>query len=95
VLIPGYHGGMFDHNTRRALISFRIIFLTFDLCFKQVTSDRSKGSTVTIVHAIVLFTISKRVLSLLVVLLTLSQVTSDNSEEAIMKVAEGNKLNET
>jgi hypothetical protein len=54
VLVPGYHGGMFDHNTRRVLISFCIIFLTFDLCFREVTSDSSKRSTVTIIHAIVL-----------------------------------------
>jgi hypothetical protein len=75
VLVPGYHGRMFDHNTRRVLTSFRIVFLTFDLCFRQVTSDRSKGAIVTIIRAIVLFTIIKRVLFLLVVLLTLFQVT--------------------
>jgi hypothetical protein len=86
---------MFDHNTRRVLISFRIVFLNFDLCFRQVTSESSKGATVTIILAIVLFTIIKRVLFLLVVLLTLFQVTCDNPEEAIVKVAEGNKLDET
>jgi hypothetical protein len=69
------------------LISFHIVFLTFDPCFKQVTSEISKGATVTIVRAIVLFTIIKRVLFLLVVLLTLFQVTGDNHEEAIVKVA--------
>jgi hypothetical protein len=53
---------MFDHNTRRVLISFRIVFLTFDLCFRQVTSESSKGPTVTIIHVIVLFTIIKRVI---------------------------------
>jgi hypothetical protein len=95
VLVPGCHGGMFDHNTRRVLTSFRIVFLTFDLCFRQVTSDSSKGATMTIIRAIVLFTIIKRVLFLLVVLLTLFQVTGDNPEEAIVKVAEGNKLDET
>ena len=67
MLIAGYHGGMFDHNTRRVLISFRIVFLTFDLCFRQITSESSKGATVTIVHAIALSTIIKRVLFLLVV----------------------------
>jgi hypothetical protein len=52
---PGYHGGMIDHNTRRVFLSFLIIvFLTFDPCFRQVTSDSSKGATVTIVLAIVL-----------------------------------------
>jgi hypothetical protein len=71
VLIPGYHGGMFDHNTRRVLTSFRIVFLTFDLCFRQVTSDSSKGATVMIIRVFVLSTIIKRVLFLLVVLLTL------------------------
>jgi hypothetical protein len=86
---------MFDHNTRRVLISVRIVFLTFDLCFRKVTSDSSKGATMMIIHAIVLFTIIKRVLFLLVVLLTLFQVTSDNPEEAIVKVSEGNRLDET
>jgi hypothetical protein len=94
VLIPGYHGGMFDHNTRRVLTSFRIVFLTFDLCFRQVTSDSSKGATVMIIRVFVLSTIIKRVLFLLVVLLTLFQVTGDNLEEAIVKVAEGNILDE-
>ena len=71
MLIPGYHEGMFDHNTRRALTSFRIVFLTFDLCFRQVTSDSSKGATVMIIRVFVLSTIIKRVLFLLAVLLTL------------------------
>ena len=87
MLILGYHGGMFDHDTRRVLTSFRIIFLTFDLCFRQVTSDISKGAIVMIIRAIVLFTIIKRVLFLPFVLLTLFQVTSNNPEEAIVKVA--------
>jgi hypothetical protein len=95
VLVPGCHGGMFDHNTIRVLTSFRIVFLTFDLCFRHVTSESSKGATVTIVRAIALSTIIKRVLFLLVVLLTLFQVTGDNSEEAIVKVVEGNILYET
>jgi hypothetical protein len=86
---------MFDHNTRRVLISFCIVFLTFDLCFRQVTSESSKRAIVTIIRAIVLFTIIKRVLFLLVVLLTLFQVTGDNPEEAIVKVAEGNRLDRT
>jgi hypothetical protein len=55
VLIPGYHGGMFDHETRRVLTSFRIVFLTFNLCLRQVTSDSSKGATLTIIRAIVLY----------------------------------------
>jgi hypothetical protein len=71
VLIPGYHGGMFDHNTRRVLTSFRIVFLTFDLCFRHVISDSPKGATVMIILVFVLSTIIKRVLFLLVVLLTL------------------------
>jgi hypothetical protein len=95
VLVPGCHGGMFDHNTIRVLTSFRIVFLTFDLYFRQVTSDSSKGATVMIIRAIVLSTIIKRVLFLLVVLLTLFQVTGDNPEEAIVKVVEGNILYET
>jgi hypothetical protein len=66
VLVPGCHGGMFDHNTIRVLTSFRIVFLTFDLYFRQVTSDSSKGATVMIIRAIVLSTIIKRVLFLLV-----------------------------
>jgi hypothetical protein len=72
---------MFDHNTRRVLISFHIVFLTFDPCFRHVTNEISKGATVTIIHAIVLFIIIKRVLFLLVVLLTLFQVTGDNPEK--------------
>jgi hypothetical protein len=55
VLVPGFHGGMFDHNTMRVLTSFRIVFLTFNLCFRQVTSDSSKGATVMIVRAIALY----------------------------------------
>jgi hypothetical protein len=54
VLIPGYHEGMFAHNTRRVLISFCIIFLTFDPCSREVTNEISKGATVTIIRAIVL-----------------------------------------
>jgi hypothetical protein len=50
---------------------------------------------VTIIRAIFLFTIIKRVLFLLVVLLTLFQVMRDNPEEAIVKVVEGNILDET
>jgi hypothetical protein len=87
VLVPGFHGGMFDHKNIRVLTSFRIIFVTFDLCFRQVTSDISKGATVMIIRAIVLSTIIKRVLFLLVVLLTLFQVIGDNPKEAIVKVA--------
>jgi hypothetical protein len=48
-----------------------------------------------IICDIVLYTIIKRVLFLLLVLLTLFQVTGDNPEEAIMKVVEGNILYET
>jgi hypothetical protein len=87
VLILGYHGGMFDHNTIRVLTSFCIVFLTFDLFFRQVTSDSSKGANVIIIRAIFLSTIIKRVLLFLVVLLNLFQVTSDNPKEAIVKVA--------
>jgi hypothetical protein len=71
VLVPGCHGGMFDHNTIRVLTSFRIVSLTFNLCFKQVKSDSSKGATVMIVHAIALSTIIKRILFLLAGFLTL------------------------
>jgi hypothetical protein len=62
---------MFDHNTRRVLISFCIVFITFDPCFRHVTSEISKEAIVEIVCAIVLFTIIKRVLFFLVVLLIL------------------------
>jgi hypothetical protein len=77
------------------LNSLYIVFLTLDIFFRQVTSEISKGATVTIVHAIALSNIIKRVLFLLVVLLTLFQVTGDNFEEAIVKVVEGNILYET
>jgi hypothetical protein len=70
VLIPGYHGGMFYHNTRRVLTSFRIVFLTFDFFFRQVTSDSSKGYIVMIIRVFVLSTIIKRVSFFLVFLLT-------------------------
>jgi hypothetical protein len=85
---------MFDHNTIRVLTSFHIVFLTFDLCFRHAMSDSSKGATVMIIRVIVLSTIIKRILFLLAVLLTLFQVTGDNPEEAIVKVAEGNILDE-
>jgi hypothetical protein len=65
VLIPGYHGGMFDHNTRRVLTSFRIVFLTFDLCFRQVTSDSSKGATVMIIRVLFYLLLSKEYYSCL------------------------------
>jgi hypothetical protein len=65
VLVPGYHGGMVDHNTRRVLIPFRIVILTFDLCFRQVTSDSSKGATVAIIRAIVLLLLPKECYSCL------------------------------
>lgn len=94
MLVPCFHGGMFDHNTISVLTSFCIAFLTFDLCFRQVTSDSSKGAIVMIICAIVLSTIIKRILLLLVVLLTLFQVTGDNPGEAIVKVAKGNILDE-
>jgi hypothetical protein len=55
VLVPGFHGGMFDHNTMRVLTSFRIVFLTFNLCLRQITSDSSKGAIVMIVRAIALY----------------------------------------
>ena len=55
MVVPSYHGGTFDHMTRRVLISFHIVFLTFDLCFKQATSNSSKGVTVMIVLAIALY----------------------------------------
>ena len=54
MLVLGFHGGMFDHNTIRVLTSFCIVFLTFDLCFRQVTSEISKGATVMIIRAIFL-----------------------------------------
>jgi len=95
VLIPGYHGGKFDHNTIRVLTSSRSVSLTFDRCFRQATNDSSEGATVMIIRAIALSIIIKRILFLLVVLLTLFQVTCDNLEEAIVKVAKGNRLYET
>jgi hypothetical protein len=95
VLVPGCHGGMFDHNTIRVLTSFRSVSFTFDSCFRQATNDSSKGATVMIIRAIALPIIIKRILFLLVVLLTLFQVTGDNPEKAIVKVAKGNILYET
>jgi hypothetical protein len=48
VLVIGCHEGMLDHNTIRVLTSFRIVSITFDLCFRHATSDSSKGATVMI-----------------------------------------------
>jgi hypothetical protein len=54
---------MIDHNTRRVLLSFLIIvFLTFGVCFRQVTSDSSEGVTVTIVLTIVFMIIIKSII---------------------------------
>jgi hypothetical protein len=79
---------MFVHNTIRLLTSFRSVSLTFDRFFRQATSDSSKGATVMIIRAIALSLIMKRILFLLVVLLTLFQVTGDNLEKAIVKVVD-------
>jgi hypothetical protein len=87
VLVPGFHGGMFDYNTIRVLTSFRSVSLTFDRCIRQVTSDSSKGDTVMIARVIALSTIIKRILFFLVVLLTLFQVRGDNPDKSIVKVA--------
>ena len=95
MLVPGCHGGMFDHNTIRVLTSFHSVSLTFDRCFRQATSDSSKGATVMIIRAIALSIIIKRILFLLVVVLTLFQVRGDNPEKVIVKVAEDNILYET
>jgi hypothetical protein len=95
VLDLGFHGGMFDHNTIRVLTSFRIVSLTFDLCFRQAKSDIFKGATVIIIRDIVPYTIIKRISFLLVVLLTLFQVTGDNPKKDIVKVVEGNILDHT
>jgi hypothetical protein len=65
MLIPGYHGGMFDHNTRRVLTSFCIVFLAFDIFLRRVSIDSSKGATVTIIRAIVLLLLSKEYYSFL------------------------------
>jgi RsiW-degrading membrane proteinase PrsW (M82 family) len=54
---------MTDHKTRRVLLSFLIIvFINFYPCFKRVTCDISKGSTMTIVLAIVFIIIIKRII---------------------------------
>jgi hypothetical protein len=66
VLVLGCHGGMVDQNTIRVLTSFCIIFLTFDPYFKQVTSDSFEGDTMMIICAIALSNTIKRVLFLLV-----------------------------
>jgi hypothetical protein len=55
VLVPGCHGRMLGHNTMRVLTSFHIVFLTFNLCFRQIISDNSKRAIVMIVHAIALY----------------------------------------
>jgi hypothetical protein len=55
VLVPGFHGGMFAHKTMRVLTSFRIVFHTFNLCFRKITSDSSKGATMMIFRVIALY----------------------------------------
>jgi hypothetical protein len=55
VLVSGCHGRILGHNTMRVLTSLRIVFLTFNLCFKQIISDSSKGATIMIVRAIDLY----------------------------------------
>jgi hypothetical protein len=54
VLVPGCHGGMFDHNTIRVLTSCHSVSLTFDHCFRQATNGSSKGAIVMIIRAIML-----------------------------------------
>jgi hypothetical protein len=91
-LVPGYHGGMFNYNTRRVLLSFRIVFLTFDLCFRQVISDISKGDIVTIILAIALFYYKEYYSCLLLFLFWAGHRCP---KEAIMTVAGGKILDET
>jgi hypothetical protein len=55
VLVLGCHGRMFDHNTMRVLTSFSYCIPYVNLCFRQVTSDSSKGATMMIVHVITLY----------------------------------------
>jgi hypothetical protein len=88
VLVLGCHGGMFDHNTMRVLTSFRIVFLTFNLCFRQVSSDSSKGANVVIVRAIALYYQKDITLACCFVDLV------PGHREVIMKVAKGNILKE-
>jgi hypothetical protein len=54
VLVPGFHGGMFDHNTIRVLTTFCSVSLTFDHFFRQAMNDSSKGATMMIIRAIAL-----------------------------------------
>ena len=58
VLVPDCHGRMLGHNTMRVLTSFRIVFLTFNIYFRYIISNISKGATVMIVHAIALYYIA-------------------------------------
>jgi hypothetical protein len=92
VLVPGCHGGILDHNTMRVLTSFHIVFRTFNICFRQITSDSSKGATMMIVHVIALY--YQKDIILACCFLTLLQVTGNNPEESIVKVAQGNVLKE-
>jgi hypothetical protein len=90
---------MIDHNTRKVFLSFLIIiFITFDPCFKKVTSDISEGATVTIALAIVFIIIIKSIIlvycfSLFVLVPSRSQVIT--LKGAIVMVAGGNILDET
>jgi len=62
VLVPGCHGGMFDHNTIRVLTSFHSVSLTFDRFLRHDTNQSSKGATVMIIRVIALSIIIKRIL---------------------------------
>jgi hypothetical protein len=54
---------MIYHDIKIVLLSFLIIvFLTFDPCFRQVTSDSSEGATVMIVLAIISIIIIKSII---------------------------------
>jgi hypothetical protein len=54
---------MIDHNTRRVFLSFLIIvFLTFYLCFKKITSDICEGDIAMIVLTIDFIIIIKSII---------------------------------
>jgi hypothetical protein len=90
---------MIDHNTRRVLLSFLIIvLLTHNPCFKQVTSDSSKGDTITNCSRFCFFYYYKEYYPCILFLPCCScskQVTSDNPEESIVTVVGDNILDET
>jgi hypothetical protein len=80
-------------TTLEECFSHLVLLLTFYPCFRQVTCESSKGVTMTTILSIAMKSIILVCWFSLVVVLGRSQVIT--LKEAIVKVAKGNKLDET